>query len=253
MRNSYDRTKTRKSLAIIMALVAFMALFAACGKKAPGITQQDIVDDYAKIALQKETMSLRMEQAVEASEAWLNQTASEEETDAMLEELYNQIVDEYNALESYGLSDEMKQALEKHGIDSADYVAMADERINDFYNDALSIEYMLAYLESSDYDGMTQYVDMQKGIIKAENEYNAWAINYLFCGWSGDALDYVQENIVGKLAEEHQLSEWLTERNEVEERAAKCLNQIEGLATEQQQQIERDKLALEQEKAEMEA
>lgn len=211
----------------------------------PRADWQDLVDSFAEIALGKERDILRCEQALSLVEDYLAGNAGAAETDEALEEIYTETMAEYTALEHIEISGEQKETMEKYGIDPADYVSMADERISDLYSDGQDLYSLRTFVLAEDQDELSYQLDLRKRIKDLEVEYDAWAVNYLFCGWTGETLAYVNERIVDQLSQEHRPKEWLTDRDEIEARITACLDQWEEYAWELAQHVERAELELE--------
>lgn len=230
--------------------LALAMLLTGCGSTSgsptaqPRADWQELVDNFAGIALQKERDALRYERALSLAEDCLSGNAGAAETDGALEEIYTETMAEYAALEHIEISGEQKGVMEKYGIDPVDYAGMADERISDLYSHGQELYTLRNFVLAEDQDELSYQLDLRKRIRDLEVEYNAWAVNYLFCGWSGEKLAYVNERIIDQLAPEHRPKEWLTGRDEIEERVTACLDQWEEYVWELARHVERAELEL---------
>jgi len=226
-----------------------LLLLAGCGSTGsappPEPDYRDLVDDFAVIALQKERENLRFERALALVGDYLEGSAGALETDGALEQIYTEIMAEYTPLEQVTLSPELEDVLVRYGTDPVDYVAMADERIDNLYADGLDLYSLRAHVLAEDRETLAYLVDLKGRFRALQVEYDAWAVNYLFYNWTGEELDYVNGQIVDQLAPEHRPVQWLTDREEIERQVTACLDRWEEYAWEFDQYVEGAELELE--------
>jgi len=248
MRKRYGRGRERRMrkafywllLPAAVLLAALLIQFSPAGEE----DWKDLVDSFAGIAVRKEQGNLRFEQAIALGRDYLAGRAGTQETDAALEEVYTETMAEYAGTERIEILPEQEKAMEKYGIAPADYAAMADEHITDLYSDGQSLYTLRTCVREEDRETLSDLLDLQEAIRTLKCEYDAWAVNYLFCGWEGEKLAYVNECVVDRLAPEHRPKEWLTDREEIEERITVCLDQWEEYCWELAQDVERMELEL---------
>jgi len=234
--------KTQGRRAVLGGLVVF-ALLLLTGCSGPGRDQRALVEDFSEIALQKERANLRCERALALGGDYMSGNAGAQETDEALEELYTENMAEYTALEKLELSPELEGLIRRCGIDPVDYAYMADECIENLYNDGQELYALRSNILNEDRDTLSWWLDLRGRLRALQVEYDALAINYLFCGWTGEDLDYVDKEILSRLVPEHRPAEWLENPGEIEERITSCLDLWEEYTWEFARRVESEELA----------
>lgn len=223
------------------AAFAMVFLLAGCaGKPDQETAYREIVDDYAKILLKQDADSAEYDKALLAIGSYLNQpgqkTLSEAETAVNL--AANWMEAETDSFEQKTLEEDFSKLLKEYRIEPEEYMMMADERVEDLYDYASSLQAFAEYLNFEKEDDLTRAA-FQASYEMAAREQEVWrayhycGINYWFAGWEEEAADYVRQEVHDNLQSFSAEGEaWQDDRDAVEQRMTFYLNQMEELVKE---------------------
>lgn len=239
MKKGIESTKILAVLTVIIIAVEI----TGCGSKKDKsdiAERKGIIDDYAKIILLQDMDSANFDIALLAVAAYIEDTTTVQKTAAMeaVEDMIAQMEVDSAACETYEISEELGQILEKHQISRVEYQMNADSRYTYLQDYIQDLAFLGEYLEYADEGGIfmedlqTAYHFMAKEQ-RLMRAYNYTGINYWFAGWGAQEQAYIRQEVFDKLesfsAEDMQ---WEDSRDAVEESMNACLDEVEKLYNE---------------------
>lgn len=228
-----------------MLVITFMLVLGTVGcesKKTDSdiIERKAIIDDYAKIILLQDRDSADFDKTLSAVGAYIDNRTTEQKAAAMeaLAGTIEQMETDSAECESYEISEEFGQILEKHQISRVEYQMNADSRYTYLQDYIQDLTFLTEYVTYSD-EGEAFMEDLQMTYRFMEEEqqlmraYNYTGINYWFAGWGEEETEYIRQEVFDKLvsfsAEDVQ---WEDSRDAVEASMNACLDQVEALYNE---------------------
>lgn len=230
---------------IAMLIITFLIVLGAVGceskKTNSDITERKmVIDDYAKIILLQDQDSANFDAALSAVGAYIDDITIKQKAAAMeaLASAIEQMETDSAECESYEISEEFGQILEKHQISRVEYQMNADSRYTYLQDYIQNLTFLEEYLTYAD-EGEVFMEDLQRTYRFMEEEqqlmraYNYTGINYWFAGWGEEETAYIRQEVFDKLvsfsADDVQ---WEDSRDAVEASMNACLDQVEALYNE---------------------
>ena len=237
--------RRNRAAAVVLAVVFLLAGCMESGEQnGMGNTQaesagyQKIIDDYAGIELQKDQDSADYGQALDQVGKYLERPDAQSLKTARVsvQNLIREMKQEEAGAAACVPKDELKILLEEYGISYEEYVGNADERSEDLHNYIRVLEVLdeyLSYEETDDFSRKELKYTYEMSVKEHEimKSYHYISINYWFAGWQKEAVTYVRQKVLGRLASFSAGEEetWENEKKAVEQKLERKLNQLEEL------------------------
>ncbi|MEY8428268.1 hypothetical protein AALA00_11250 [Lachnospiraceae bacterium 46-15] len=233
------RTGFRNYVIGRITVFVLMCMFAAgCDAKekeeALGQAYQAVVEEHAKIFLPIDGDSAEYDGVILSVGRYLNQEADRESTLKEVDGAVKQFQKAEEHLEKYELPSEMPALLEECGIIPEEFEMFGNSRgsqLETYIQDLKSLREHLEHAEEFDfeYEEVKFWHDIYGKVQESNKGYYYYgSVNYWFAGWDAEQAAYVQEHVIDKL--ESCLPEnrsWETEREIVEQKANRYLDDIE--------------------------
>jgi len=237
-----NKSGNRRAAVLFTVLIISLGAIGCESKKTENdiAERKMIIDDYAEIIFLQDQDSAYFDQALSAVSAYIDDITAEHKAAAIdaLEGTIAQMEADSAECDSYAISEEFGQILEKHQISRVEYQMNADSRytyLQDYIQDLTYLEEYLAYAEDGeafmeDLRMTYRFMEEEQRLMRA---YNYTGINYWFAGWGEEETEYIRQEVLDKLQSFFaQDAEWENSRDAVEASMNGYLDQVEELYNE---------------------
>ncbi len=196
---------------------------------------KEIVESFSDIYLTLDADGHRVDKALDAVGAYLEEGTSYEDTAKVLEDAITEIDQASKNQKEFVVDEEMAELLRAYDISPEEYREFGNFRTYELNNQSQTIFILLEYvtyadLSEEDYNNLVRAYELQTEYQKEMKIYYYYmCLNYWFKSATEPEKEYLQEQVMKNIKSyQPENSVWYTDEKELEDAVALCLDRIEA-------------------------